>query len=328
VQNTYQRATCTWNEPVSQQTRPHLLYHSLSHCCCCWCCWCCCCCCCFMCVDCVQNTDQCATCTWNKPVSQQTRVHLLYHSLSHCCSCCCCCCFCCSMCVDCVQNSDQRATCAWNEPVSQQTRLHLLYHSLSHCCCCCCCCSVCVDCVQNTNQRATCTWNEPVGPGDEKLVQFRVTANKTGTFQNRATVVTTMPGVANQTATAPVTVVPPPVSGSAEPTMLHACSLHVCSADWVVVWSRCISSATKAQAWWDNFTRVLPHCQLTHAAHTTCCCCCCCCCAFHLYRLTQLHPSASLMLSRRAPASQLRPIRSSRSHSQPACRVATWRPWC
>jgi hypothetical protein len=65
------------------------------------------------------------------------------------------------------------------------------------------------DCVQNTDQRATCTWNEPVGPGDDKLVQFRVTANKTGTYQNRATVLTTMPGVANQTATAPVTIVPP-----------------------------------------------------------------------------------------------------------------------
>jgi hypothetical protein len=75
------------------------------------------------------------------------------------------------------------------------------------------------DCVQNTDQKATCTWNEPVGPGDDKLVQFRVTANKTGTFQNRATVLTTMPGVVNQTATAPVTVVPGPVR---EPFMFVA----------------------------------------------------------------------------------------------------------
>jgi hypothetical protein len=106
---------------------------------------------------------------------------------------------------------------------------------------------VCVtDCVQNTDQRATCTWNEPVGPGDEKLVQFRVTANKTGTFQNRATVLTTMPDVANQTATAPVTVVPPPVgvcvSCCVEPAKLHACSLHVCSYVLLSVSSRCTTS--------------------------------------------------------------------------------------
>ncbi|WIA18467.1 hypothetical protein OEZ85_009923 [Tetradesmus obliquus] len=74
------------------------------------------------------------------------------------------------------------------------------------------------NCVQNSDQKATCTWNEAVGPGDDKLLQFRVTANKTGTFQNKATVLTTVPGVANQTATAPVTVVPtnnpaPPISG-------------------------------------------------------------------------------------------------------------------
>ncbi|WIA38754.1 hypothetical protein OEZ86_002047 [Tetradesmus obliquus] len=74
------------------------------------------------------------------------------------------------------------------------------------------------NCVQNSDQKATCTWNEAVGPGDDKLLQFRVTANKTGTFQNKATVLTTVPGVANQTATAPVTVVPtnnpaPPING-------------------------------------------------------------------------------------------------------------------
>jgi hypothetical protein len=67
---------------------------------------------------------------------------------------------------------------------------------------------LCADCVQNSDQKATCTWNEPVDPGDDKLVQFRVTANKTGTYQNKATVLTTMPGVVNQTATAPVTIVP------------------------------------------------------------------------------------------------------------------------
>lgn len=69
-------------------------------------------------------------------------------------------------------------------------------------------CILPADCVQNSDQKATCTWNEAVGPGDDKLLQFRVTANKTGTFQNKATVLTTVPGVANQTATAPVTVVP------------------------------------------------------------------------------------------------------------------------
>ncbi|KAF6262366.1 hypothetical protein COO60DRAFT_1636040 [Scenedesmus sp. NREL 46B-D3] len=63
------------------------------------------------------------------------------------------------------------------------------------------------NCVQNTEQKVTCTWNEPIGPGDEQLVRFSVTSNTTGTFQNSATVLTTMPGVANETATAPVTVV-------------------------------------------------------------------------------------------------------------------------
>jgi hypothetical protein len=61
--------------------------------------------------------------------------------------------------------------------------------------------------VQNTDQRATCTWNEAVSVGADKQLEFKVTANKAGVFQNRATVFTTMPGVANVSTTAPVTVV-------------------------------------------------------------------------------------------------------------------------
>jgi hypothetical protein len=65
----------------------------------------------------------------------------------------------------------------------------------------------CAGCVQNMDQRATCTWNEAVTVGADKQLEFKVTANKAGVFQNRATVFTTMPGVSNVSTTAPVTVV-------------------------------------------------------------------------------------------------------------------------
>jgi hypothetical protein len=43
--------------------------------------------------------------------------------------------------------------------------------------------------------------------GADKQLQFKVVASKPGVFQNRATVTTTVAGIANQTTTAPVTVV-------------------------------------------------------------------------------------------------------------------------
>jgi hypothetical protein len=61
-------------------------------------------------------------------------------------------------------------------------------------------------CVLNNDQRVTCTWNEEVGPGDEKVEQLTAIASKAGTYVNKATVFTTKPGVANQTATANVVV--------------------------------------------------------------------------------------------------------------------------
>jgi hypothetical protein len=64
----------------------------------------------------------------------------------------------------------------------------------------------CADCIQNTDQKVTCTWNQSVAVGAGKQLLFRVVASKAGVFQNRATVFTTVPGVTNQTATAPVTV--------------------------------------------------------------------------------------------------------------------------
>ncbi|WIA18464.1 hypothetical protein OEZ85_009921 [Tetradesmus obliquus] len=63
------------------------------------------------------------------------------------------------------------------------------------------------NCVQNSDQRVTCTWNESVGPGNDKVVQLRAVASKAGTYTNKATVFTTQPGVANQTANADVVIV-------------------------------------------------------------------------------------------------------------------------
>jgi hypothetical protein len=53
----------------------------------------------------------------------------------------------------------------------------------------------------------TCRWNEDVAPGEDKVVQLTAIASKTGSYVNKATVLTTMPGVANQTSTATVVII-------------------------------------------------------------------------------------------------------------------------
>jgi hypothetical protein len=70
--------------------------------------------------------------------------------------------------------------------------------------------SAAAACIKETPQRVKCTWAN-VGETDKKVLQFAVTGTEAGTFVNTARVSSTAPGVKDQEATVPVTLLPLPV---------------------------------------------------------------------------------------------------------------------